>query len=119
MVDTFTITRRPRDDIERDFPAGPGLARCRSGRGFRFLDAHGNAVHDADWERIRALAIPPAWREMWICPWPNGHIQAVAGSRLRPRRADTVTAGELALRHGIGRPARRTHRHGRFPFLAG
>jgi DNA topoisomerase IB len=32
---------------------------------------------EANLERIRRLAVPPAWREVWICPWPNGHIQAV------------------------------------------
>lgn len=62
--------------LRRSDPAAPGLTRCRWGAGFRLLDQHGNPVADDDRERIRALAIPPAWRDVWICPWPNGHIQA-------------------------------------------
>ncbi len=57
---------------------GKGLGRRRSGRGFRYLDAAGEAVRDAETlDRIRGLVIPPAWRDVWICPHPNGHIQAV------------------------------------------
>ncbi|MER7577170.1 DNA topoisomerase IB [Streptomyces sp. NPDC126514] len=56
----------------------PGLSRVRCGRGFRYLDAGGDPVTDPEQlDRIRALAIPPAWREVWICPWANGHLQAV------------------------------------------
>ena len=62
--------------LRRSDPARPGLTRRGSGRRFRYLDQHGAAVEEADRERIRALVIPPAWREVWICPWPNGHIQA-------------------------------------------
>jgi DNA topoisomerase-1 len=57
---------------------GKGLRRQRSGRGFRYLDDQGAPVRDADTvTRVRQLAIPPAWRDVWICPHPNGHIQAV------------------------------------------
>lgn len=57
--------------------SGPGIQRVRCGRGFRYLDAEGHAVTDAEQkDRIRALVIPPAWEDVWICPWPNGHIQA-------------------------------------------
>ncbi|WP_407841795.1 DNA topoisomerase IB [Streptomyces sp. DSM 116496] len=49
----------------------------RHGRGFRYLDAYGTRLSAADRGRVRALAIPPAWQDVWICPWPNGHIQAV------------------------------------------
>jgi DNA topoisomerase-1 len=55
----------------------PGLTRRRAGRGFRYLDAAGERVADkAAVSRIRRLAIPPAWREVWICADPNGHLQA-------------------------------------------
>ena len=57
-------------------PAGPGLTRRGSGRRWRYLDQRGESACEADRERIRALVIPPAWRDVWICPWPNGHIQA-------------------------------------------
>lgn len=55
----------------------PGWRRVPHGRGFRYLDADGAPLPDEDRERIRALVIPPAWRDVWLCPWPNGHIQAV------------------------------------------
>ncbi|MGY5014234.1 DNA topoisomerase IB [Streptomyces sp. 900105755] len=55
----------------------PGHTRLRCGRGFRYLDSAGKTITDpAERERIRALVIPPAWTHVWICPAPNGHIQA-------------------------------------------
>ncbi len=63
--------------LRRSDPAGPGLTRRRSGRGFRYLDAEGRPLRDPDERaRIVALAIPPAWVDVWICPHPGGHIQA-------------------------------------------
>jgi DNA topoisomerase IB len=57
--------------------ADPGIRRIRSGRGFRYEDEVGDRLTDeAALERIRQLAIPPAWKEVWICPDPLGHIQA-------------------------------------------
>ena len=56
----------------------PGIARRRRGRGFSYEDAQGRPAHDdATLERIRTLAIPPAWNDVWICPDPSGHLQAV------------------------------------------
>jgi DNA topoisomerase IB len=58
--------------------AGPGIARLRRGRGFAYRDAAGNPVNDPEVrQRISDLAIPPAWQDVWICPHPNGHIQAI------------------------------------------
>ena len=58
-------------------PPTPAGRRRRSGRGFVYLDEDGAAL-DADLAaRCRALVIPPAWEEVWICPCANGHIQAV------------------------------------------
>jgi DNA topoisomerase-1 len=57
--------------------AGPGIARRRVGRGFSYRDADGRRIdHRATLERIRRLAVPPAWTDVWICPLPNGHLQA-------------------------------------------
>src|SRR5690348_5524015 len=54
-----------------------GIKRVRRGRGFAYLDANGERITDEETlERIRALVIPPAWTEVWICPDPFGHIQA-------------------------------------------
>ncbi|MBN9103974.1 MAG: DNA topoisomerase IB [Propionibacteriaceae bacterium] len=54
----------------------PGWTRRRSGRGFRYLDTQGAPVPPDEVERIRSLAIPPAWRDVWICPLATGHLQA-------------------------------------------
>jgi DNA topoisomerase-1 len=57
--------------------ATPGITRRRAGRGFTYRDPDGSRVRDAaTLERIRAIAVPPAWREVWICELDNGHLQA-------------------------------------------
>ena len=63
-----------------------GIARRRRGRGFEYRDARGRRVTDEETlERIRALVIPPAWTDVWICPDPDGHLQAV-GTDVAGRR---------------------------------
>jgi DNA topoisomerase IB len=58
--------------------ASPGIRRRRCGRGFRYFAADGAPLADAAaLARIKALVIPPAWEDVWICPDPRGHIQAV------------------------------------------
>ncbi|HXV98698.1 MAG TPA: DNA topoisomerase IB, partial [Anaerolineae bacterium] len=55
----------------------PGIRRQRRGQGFTYFGVDGQAIHDpAERQRIEALAIPPAWTEVWISPLPNGHLQA-------------------------------------------
>ncbi|MDF2811330.1 MAG: topoisomerase [Microvirga sp.] len=55
----------------------PGIRRKKSGKGFTYITAGGDKVEDkATLARIRSLAIPPAYTDVWICPKPNGHIQA-------------------------------------------
>jgi DNA topoisomerase-1 len=57
--------------------SAPGIRRRRRGRGFGYLDEDGNRVDDPEvLQRIAELAIPPAWEDVWICPYPNGHLQA-------------------------------------------
>lgn len=58
-------------------PASKGWTRRRVGRGFTYVDDTGAKISPADVARIKSLAIPPAWENVWICPVPNGHIQAV------------------------------------------
>ncbi|MCE9606120.1 MAG: DNA topoisomerase IB [Planctomycetia bacterium] len=54
-----------------------GITRHRAGNGFRYLGPTGRTLRNAETlARIRALVIPPAWKDVWICPWPNGHLQA-------------------------------------------
>ena len=72
--------------LRRSDLRGPGIERRRTGRGFAYRYADGQRVTDPDTlARIRALVLPPAWTDVWICPWPNGHIQAV-GTDARGRR---------------------------------
>ena len=57
--------------------SGPGFRRVKRGRGFTYLDENGDPIDEPDVvERIRGLGIPPAWKDVWICPWDRGHIQA-------------------------------------------
>jgi DNA topoisomerase-1 len=68
----------PSPRLRRVRCTGPGFTRRGSGRGFRFLDEDGRSIRDAETiGRIRSLAIPPAWTDVWICADPNGHLQAV------------------------------------------
>ena len=55
----------------------PGIRRLGRPKAFRYLDPHGKPLRSAtDLARIRALVIPPAWTDVWICPTPRGHLQA-------------------------------------------
>jgi DNA topoisomerase IB len=57
--------------------SAPGIARRRRARGFEYLDERGERLDDAETlSRIHELAIPPAWRDVWICADPLGHLQA-------------------------------------------
>ncbi|MGI8699348.1 MAG: DNA topoisomerase IB [Mycobacteriales bacterium] len=58
-------------------PNDPGWSRRRAGKGFVYLDEHGQRLGAPEVARIKALVIPPAWRDVWICRHPNGHVQAV------------------------------------------
>ena len=63
--------------LRRSDCSGPGLARRRHGRGFVYLDEDGERIDDPEvLTRIHELVIPPAWDDVWICPYPGGHIQA-------------------------------------------
>ena len=56
----------------------PGITRRKAGKAFTYVSPDGKPVKDADTlARIKSLAIPPAWTDVWICPDPRGHIQAV------------------------------------------
>lgn len=57
----------------------PGIRRQRHGRGFRYLDPDGVLINSPDLlKRFRSLVIPPAWTEVWICPFEDGHLQVTA-----------------------------------------
>jgi len=80
--------------------AEPGIRRLRSRRGFRYRDAAGRAVADRETlARIRALAIPPAYEDVWICADPRGHIQAT-GRDARGRKQYRYHPDWRAVRDG-------------------
>ncbi|WP_233517857.1 DNA topoisomerase IB [Geodermatophilus marinus] len=88
--------------LRRSDVHGPGWRRRRAGRGFAYYDETGALIRDDRLDRLRALAIPPAWREVWICPWPNGHIQATgldAAGRRQYRYHDAWRAKRDAEKH--------------------
>jgi DNA topoisomerase I len=63
--------------LRRSDPSKPGFGRRRRGKGFSYVDEYGRPLTDpVAIERITALVIPPAWRDVWISPDPRGHIQA-------------------------------------------
>jgi DNA topoisomerase-1 len=67
------MPRLRRSDCEK-----PGITRRRRGKGFSYSNPDGSSVTDrVHLERIRDLVIPPAWRDVWIAPYANGHIQAI------------------------------------------
>ena len=60
----------------------PGYGRRRRGRGMSYLDTDGRPITDPEeLDRLRGLAVPPAWRDVWISPHPRAHIQATGSSR--------------------------------------
>jgi len=87
--------------------ARPGLRRVRAGKGFTYRDAEGRGVRDPGvLARIRSLAIPPAWTDVWICPSETGHLQAT-GRDARGRKQHRyharwrVVSGETKFHHMI------------------
>ncbi len=64
----------------------PGIHRKRHGTGFRYIDPHGKPMRDKETlARIKSLVIPPAWKDVWICQNPKGHLQ-VTGRDARGRK---------------------------------
>lgn len=67
--------------------AQPGIRRRRAGKGFCYIDSDGRRIADpAELLRIRALAVPPAYVDVWICPNPRGHLQATGRDARRRKQ---------------------------------
>ena len=87
VTDQTETTARLRHSTD----AKPGIRRRRAGRGFTYVDPDGRRIRDRETlDRIRSLAIPPAWNDVWICPDPLGHLQAT-GRDARGRKQSTAT----------------------------
>jgi DNA topoisomerase I len=102
------VRRRAADPLTAARAAGlryvrdddPGIRRRRVGAGFVYVDGDGRRVGDRHTlARIRALVIPPAWRDVWICPRADGHVQAV-GRDARGRKQYRYHAGWREVRDG-------------------
>jgi DNA topoisomerase-1 len=101
----------------------PGIIRKRSGKGFRYEDPQGDKVDDeATLKRIKTLAIPPAWTDVWICSSANGHIQATGRdargrkqyryhNRFREVRESTKYHHMLAFAESLPAIRRRVQEH--------
>lgn len=77
MAGTATSTRARRGRLRRSDCSGKGIGRVRRGRGFSYTRPDGKPLRDPETIlRIKGLAIPPAWENVWICPDPLGHLQA-------------------------------------------
>jgi DNA topoisomerase IB len=108
--------------LKRVDPSLAGIRRRGRGRGYEYRDADGKRIADAvTLERLRDLAIPPAWKDVWICPQPVGHIQATgvdeAGrrqylyhERWRERRNQLKYDSALRFGHSLPRLRRRVRR---------
>ncbi|HYG34835.1 MAG TPA: DNA topoisomerase IB [Clostridia bacterium] len=107
----------------------PGITREKSGQGFRYRYATGDFVQDEEvLNRIKSLAIPPAWTEVWICPDPYGHLQATGRddrgrkqSRYHPRwreiRDETKYARMIAFGKALPRIRKRVEQDLALPGL--
>lgn len=81
--------------LVRSDPAASGWTRKRCGKGFTYKDDKGQTLKGKRAERCRALVLPPAWTDVWICPNPRGHIQATGrdeAGRLQYRYHPTWSA---------------------------
>jgi DNA topoisomerase-1 len=98
--------------------SGPGIARHRSGSAFRYTAPDGRTLRDGETlSRIRALAIPPAWNDVWICPLEDGHLQAVGRDargrkqyRYHPRWREVRDEAKYGRLAGFGRALARIRR---------
>jgi DNA topoisomerase I len=63
--------------LRRTSPDQPGWTRRRAGKGFVYLGEDGEKLPEPEAQRVRDLVIPPAWEDVWITPYENGHLQAV------------------------------------------
>ena len=84
----------PGGPLTRSDPGGTGIRRRRRGRGFSYLGSDTAVIKDPQTlARIKALVIPPAWEDVWICIDPHGHIQAIGTDSAGAASTGTTTCG--------------------------
>jgi DNA topoisomerase-1 len=106
------------DELRFSRDSEPGIRRRRAGKGFTYVNARGRRVTDpATLERIRKLAIPPAYRDVWICRDADGHVQATGIDargrkqyRYHPRWREVRDAHKFERMMAFGRALPRIHR---------
>ncbi|MEO5803591.1 MAG: DNA topoisomerase IB [Verrucomicrobiota bacterium] len=108
----------------------PGLRRQKVGKGFRFVDSNGKVISDrARLGRIKSLAIPPAWTDVWICPNEKGHLQATGRDdrgrkqhryhrRWRETRDETKFNRMIVFAKALPKIRQRVHKDLKFPGLS-
>ncbi|WP_342663002.1 hypothetical protein [Glaciibacter superstes] len=91
--------------LRRSDTTVPGITRVRSGRGFSYRSTDGRTIDDVSLRaRLKALSVPPAWTDVWIAPFPNGHIQATGHVTYRGlhRPSCTDSGDNLVQQHPVG-----------------
>ncbi|MFD3787024.1 hypothetical protein [Streptomyces cyaneofuscatus] len=77
-------------------PVGPRYGRVKHGRSFRFVDIDGLLITDEqERRRLKELVIPPAWRDVWICPWPSGTCKRWARMTHAVSTSTTSSSGRI------------------------
>ena len=98
MPQAVAVARAGKLKLGYTTDSSPGIRRVGAGNGFRYVGPNGRPVRDANTlARIKALAIPPAWADVWICPHANGHLQAV-GRDAKGRKQYRYHAGYRSAR---------------------
>src|ERR671910_399232 len=87
--------------LRRVTPQMKGWTRRRAGRGFAYYDSDGRRLPPEEVERIRSLAIPPAWQHVWICPYANGSFGLTTLERRHVRRRGSELLFEFVGKSGI------------------
>jgi len=101
------------------YDSRPGIRRLKSGAGFRYVGTDGKPVRDPETlGRIKSLVIPPAWKDVWICPVANGHLQATGRdargrkqSRYHPRWRSTRDEAKYERMLAFGKALPRIRQH--------
>lgn len=76
MVDKSSVQAAHQAGLKYVTDQQPGIRRQKVGRGFSYFDVDGQRIQDSRRDRLKQLAIPPSWSDVWICPRPDGHLLA-------------------------------------------